>query len=214
MNSFRAQLNKHIDLQDNTKNLNQNNSKRRVTSIIALYTITILLMISIFMSLVYAQETLKNDKELEQTGIILVSIFGVAVVMLFLFLARDIILRRKTSYDTQDLESKKEKTFEKYHSDWSDDYEEVGRRGNTKRDQEFRDAANSGELEDYYKILDVKPDATQEEIKQKFRIKVKETHPDRTRQQTEEDMAKLNQAYEILSDVNSRAKYDKYRKQT
>ena len=165
------------------------------------------------MPLVHAQETLKDNKELEQTGIILVSIFGVAVVILFLFLARDIILRRKTSYDTQDLESKREKTFEKYHSNWSDDYEEVGKRGNTKRDQEFRAAVNSGELEDYYKILDVEPDATQEEIKQKFRIKVKETHPDRTRQQTEEDMATLNRAYEILSDVDSRARYDKYREQ-
>ncbi len=161
----------------------------------------------------YSQETAVDIRVSEQDKIIWITGFGIAVIGLFIFLARDIILRRKTSYDTQDLESKKDKTFEKYHSDWNDDYEEVGKRTSTKRDQEFRDAINNGDLPDYYRILDVEPDATQEEIKQKFRSKVKEIHPDKTRQQTEEAMAELNHAYEILSDVDSRAKYDRYKSQ-
>ena len=64
------------------------------------------------------------DMELEvsdEEKIILFSSFSIVVIGIFLFLARDIILRRKTTYDKEKLESKKEKTFEKYHSDWGDD---------------------------------------------------------------------------------------------
>ena len=67
----------------------------------------------------HAQES-NLDMELEVTDeekIILFSGFAIAVIAIFLFLARDIILRRKTGYDKEDLESKKDKTFEKYHSD-------------------------------------------------------------------------------------------------
>ena len=74
---------------------------------------------------VNAQSSL--DMELEVTDeekIILFSGFSIAVIGIFLFLARDIILRKKTGYEKEDLESKKDKTFEKYHSDWGDDYEE------------------------------------------------------------------------------------------
>ena len=53
----------------------------------------------------------------------------IAVIGIFLFLARDIVLRRKTSYDKKEHESKKDRTYEKYHSDWGDDYEEVGKKG-------------------------------------------------------------------------------------
>ncbi|MDH5698036.1 MAG: J domain-containing protein, partial [Nitrosopumilus sp.] len=79
------------------------------------------------------------DMELEvsdEEKIILFSGFAIAVLGVFLFLARDIILRKKTSYDKEELESKKDKTFEKYHSDWGDDYEELGQRRNTKEDKE------------------------------------------------------------------------------
>ena len=160
----------------------------------------------------YAQE--KNlDMELEVTDeekIVLFSGFAIAIVAVFLFLARDIILRKKTSYDKEELESKKDKTFEKYHSDWGDDYEELGQRRNTKDDKEFREAANNKELPDYYKILDVSIDATAEEIKKKFRELAKKTHPDKTKEDSEEKMAELNKAYEILSDKESRERYDRY----
>ena len=138
--------------------------------------------------------------------------FAIAIIAIFLFLARDIILRKKTSYDKVEFESKREKTFEKYHSDWGDDYEEMGKRKNTKEDREFRDAAINDELPNYYEVLGVSKDAGQEEIKSKFRELAKKTHPDKTKENSEEEMAALNKAYEILSDEERRAKYDKYLK--
>jgi len=138
--------------------------------------------------------------------------FAIVIIAIFLFLSRDIILRRKTSYDKEDLESKKDKTYEKYHSDWGDDYEELGKRKNTKEDKEFRDAARNDELPNYYETLGVTRDATQEEIKNKFRELAKKTHPDKTKEDSEEEMVELNKAYEILSDVENREKYDKYLK--
>ncbi|QLH04784.1 molecular chaperone DnaJ [Nitrosopumilus oxyclinae] len=153
------------------------------------------------------------DMELEVSDdekIILFSGFSIAVIGLFLFLSRDIILRRKTSYDKGDLESKKDKTFEKYHSDWGDDYEELGQRRNTKDDKEFREALNDNELPNYYEVIGVAKDATPEEIKKKFRELAKKTHPDKTKENSEDEMAELNKAYEVLSDKERREKYDKY----
>ena len=155
------------------------------------------------------------DMELEVTDeekIMLFSGFAVAVIAIVLFLARDIILRRKTSYDKEDLESKKDKTFEKYHSDWGDDYEELGQRKNTKEDKEFREAANNDELPNYYDVIGVSKDATPDEIKKKFRELAMKTHPDKTKEDSENEMAELNKAYEILSDKERREKYDRYLK--
>lgn len=153
------------------------------------------------------------DRELvvtDEEKIILFSGFIIAVLGVFLFLARDIILRKKTSYDKEELESKKDKTFEKYHSDWGDDYEELGKRRNTKEDKEFREAVNNNELPNYYEIIGVPKDATPEEIKKKFREQAKKTHPDKTKENSEEEMAELNKAYEILSDKESKERYDRY----
>jgi len=159
-----------------------------------------------------AQES-NLDMELEVTDeekIILFSGFIIAILAVFLFLARDIILRKKTAYDKEDLESKKENTNEKYHSDWGDDYEELGKRRNTKEDKEFREALSSDELPNYYDIIGVSKDATPEEIKKKFRELAKKTHPDKTKENSEEEMAELNKAYEVLSDKELREKYDQY----
>ncbi|NND87573.1 MAG: DnaJ domain-containing protein [Nitrosopumilus sp.] len=177
--------------------------------------------ISIFLSVIiilgssqlgYAQ-TNNLDMELEVTDeekIILFSGFAIAIIAVFLFLARDIILRKKTSYDKNELESKKDKTYEKYHSDWGDDYEELGKRKNTIEDKEFREASINNSLPNYYKILGVSIDASPEEIKTKFRELAKKTHPDRTKKDSEEKMAEINKAYEVLSDEENREKYDKY----
>ncbi len=153
------------------------------------------------------------DMDLEvsdEEKIILFSGFAIAVIAIFMFLARDIILRKKTSYDKENLESKKDKTFEKYHSDWGDDYEDLGKRRNTKEEKEFRDAANSDELPNYYDIIGVSKDSSQDEIKTKFRELAKKTHPDKTREDSENEMAELNKAYEVLSDKDLREKYDRY----
>ena len=160
----------------------------------------------------YGQEK-ELDMELEvsdEDKTIIFGGFAAAVIGLFLFLARDVILRRKTAYDKEELESKKDKTNEKYHSDWGDDYEEIGTRRNTAKDKEFRDAARNDELPNYYEVLGVSRDATQEEIKKSFRELAKKTHPDRTKEDSEEEMSKLNKAYEVLSDEENRERYDKY----
>ena len=155
----------------------------------------------------------KLDMELEVSDnekIILITAFSIAILGIALFLARDIILRRKTSYDKNELESKKDKTFEKYHSDWSDDYEEFGNRRNTKDDREFRNASITNELPNYYEVLGITKDATHDEIKLKFRELAKKIHPDKTKENSEEKMAELNKAYEVLSDKERREKYDRY----
>jgi len=160
----------------------------------------------------YAQ-TSESNRELKVSDdekIILFAGFSIAVIAIFLFLARDIILRRKTKYEKQDHESKKDRTYEKYHSDWGDDYEEVGKRGNSKQDKEYREYVTNNDLPNYYKILGVEMDASPEEIKKNFRELAKKTHPDKTKQDSEEEMMKINKAYEVLSDKTSKEKYDKY----
>ena len=160
----------------------------------------------------YAQ-TSESNRELKVSDdekIILFAGFSIAVIAIFLFLARDIILRRKTKYEKQDHESKKDRTYEKYHSDWGDDYEEVGKRGNSKQDKEYREYVTNNDLPNYYEILGVETNASPEEIKKNFRELAKKTHPDKTKENSEEEMMKINKAYEVLSDEISKERYDKY----
>ncbi len=171
----------------------------------------ILLIIFGGLQTTYAQtETIMELEVSDEEKIILFGSFAIVIIAIFLFLARDTILRRKTSYDKENLESKKDKTYEKYHSNWGDDYEDIGQRKNTTEDKEFRDAAINDDLPNYYEILEIPRDATQREIKKKFRELAKKTHPDKTKEDSEEEMVELNKAYEILSDEEKREKYDKY----
>lgn len=147
----------------------------------------------------------------DEQKIVLFSIFAIAVIGIFVYLARDIILRRKTVYDSKEFDSKNDKTYEKYHSDWTDDYEEFGTRKNSKEDKEFRTLSQNSELPDYYKILEISYDATQEEIKNQYRELAKKTHPDKSKdEKSEEIMVQINKAYEILSNEELRKKYDAY----
>ncbi len=127
------------------------------------------------------------------------AIFIAAVIALFLYLARHSILRRRTEYDDSDYDSKKNRDYEKYHSSWQDDYEEYGGRG-----------AASG-VPDYYSVLGVPPDATAQEIKSRYRELAKEVHPDVSGDDSGTDMARVNEAYEVLSDEDRRAEYDESR---
>lgn len=148
-----------------------------------------------------------SDEELAM----LFAAFIAAVAGIGIFLARDIILRKKTSYDSEELESKKDRTYEKYHSDWGDDYEELGARKNTIKDREFLKDLQNSELPDYYKILELPRDATHEEIKQQYRKLAKKSHPDKTKDKEAKDvMSEINKAYEILSDRELKSKYDRH----
>jgi len=64
---------------------------------------------------------------------------------------------------------------------------------------------------DYYDILGVKKDATQEEIKQAFRKLALKYHPDRNKEPgAEEKFKEIQEAYSVLSDPEKREKYDKW----
>jgi len=177
-----------------------------------IFTISVIVFGALQTTYAQTDELNRNLEISDEEEIILFAGFAIAVIAIFLFLARDIILRRKTSYDKEDLESKKDRTYEKYHSDWGDDYEEIGKRKYTKEEKEFSDAAINNELPNYYEILGIPRDATQGEIKKKFRELAKKTHPDKTKEDSEEEMVELNKAYEVLSDEKNREKYDKYLK--
>ena len=168
-----------------------------------------------FMPPIFPQEgdASNNSNELlvsEQDLIILFSSFVAAVIAIFLYLSRHQILRKKLPYDAGDYESKKNKDYEKYHSEWTSDAF-VGEKSINKDDEEFRKSLQNSNLPDYYKILGITKDATQEEIKNQFRRLVKEWHPDRNPDpETKEKMSEINKAYEVLADQNRRKNYDKF----
>jgi len=68
---------------------------------------------------------------------------------------------------------------------------------------------------DYYSILGVKRDASQQEIKKAYRRLARMYHPDvNPGDKTAESKFKdINEAYEVLSDKDKRVKYDKYGEQ-
>jgi molecular chaperone DnaJ len=66
-------------------------------------------------------------------------------------------------------------------------------------------------MADYYQVLGVERDASQEEIKKAFRQLARETHPDVNNgdRGTEERFRVIAEAYEVLSDPQRRAAYDR-----
>ncbi|MCS7236196.1 MAG: molecular chaperone DnaJ [Armatimonadota bacterium] len=64
---------------------------------------------------------------------------------------------------------------------------------------------------DYYEILNVPPDASLEEIKAAYRRLAREYHPDVRKDDplAEERFKEINEAYQVLSDPQKRAEYDR-----
>src|ERR1700675_288825 len=65
---------------------------------------------------------------------------------------------------------------------------------------------------DYYEVLGVERGAGEEELKKAFRRLAIQSHPDRNPgdKQAEERFKELNEAYQVLSDPERRAQYDRY----
>ena len=144
--------------------------------------------------------------------IIIFASAAILIIGVLIFLARHSIIRKKTDYDTVDWVSKKNRDYEKYHSEWMSDEISFERKGENKlSDEEFTKSLLNKNLPDYYAILQVQKNASQDEIKRQFRLLAKKWHPDKKQSNdAEEKMAQINMAYEVLSNPKRRKMYDQH----
>ncbi len=65
---------------------------------------------------------------------------------------------------------------------------------------------------DYYEVLGIDKTASEAEIKKAFRQKAKQYHPDLNpdNKEAEEKFKEVNEAYEVLSDKDKKARYDQF----
>lgn len=65
---------------------------------------------------------------------------------------------------------------------------------------------------DYYEVLNINKDASEEEIKRAYRSQAKKYHPDLNpnNEEAESKFKEINEAYEILSDADKRSRYDRF----
>ena len=68
---------------------------------------------------------------------------------------------------------------------------------------------------EYYEILQIKPEASQDEIKRAYHQLAKKLQPDihRNDKKSEEKLKKINETYSVLKDISKRAEYDYFGKQ-
>ncbi len=76
-------------------------------------------------------------------------------------------------------------------------------------------ALKRSKTKDYYKVLGVASDSDERQIKSAYRKASKQFHPDKAHKQgilkedAEKKMAAINEAYEVLSDPELRARFDR-----
>lgn len=64
---------------------------------------------------------------------------------------------------------------------------------------------------DYYEVLGIPKNATEQDIKKAFRSLAMKYHPDRNKaNDAEEKFKEINEAYEVLSDSQKRSQYDRF----
>ena len=66
-------------------------------------------------------------------------------------------------------------------------------------------------MKDYYDVLNIKKNATKEEIKSSYKKLALKYHPDKNqtkKEEAEEKFKEVSEAYEVLSDDNKRNNYD------
>jgi len=154
--------------------------------------------------------TIESLTESEQ--MIVFAIAAAIIISVLIFLARGSIFRKKNEYDTGEWESKKNRDYEKYHSEWMSDEISFERKGKNKlSDEDFRQSLLSKNIPDYYAILQIQKTASQNEIKNQFRSLAKKWQPDRKQSDdAEKKMAQINMAYEVLSNTKRRKMYDQH----
>ena len=65
--------------------------------------------------------------------------------------------------------------------------------------------------QDYYQVLGVSRDVGQDDLKRAYRRMARKFHPDVNQEAGSEDKFKeINQAYEVLSEPEMRARYDRF----
>jgi DnaJ homolog subfamily C member 3 len=81
--------------------------------------------------------------------------------------------------------------------------------------QKAQVALKRSKSKDYYKVLGVSHDADDRQIKSAYRKLSKQYHPDKaaklsiSKEEAEKKMATINEAYEVLSDPELRARFDR-----
>lgn len=81
--------------------------------------------------------------------------------------------------------------------------------------QKAQVALKRSKTKDYYKVLGVPHDADERQIKSAYRKLSKQYHPDKaarqgmTKEEAEKKMAAINEAYEVLSNPELRARFDR-----